>query len=674
MTDDLEFITKVKNDVKADQDYWSRIYERAKEDLDFLSDDAYAQWDRKDYESRISSNRPALTIDQLGQFIHQVANDIRMNTPSIRVIPGDDGDAETAEIIQGLIRNIEYASNADDAYDTASLNAIKSSIGFIRVDHGYIDEKSFDQELRIKRVVNPLSCWIDSNSIECDGRDAMRGAIVEPISVREFKTKYPGKEPVCFDDARSKNAKDDDLITICEYFVIEEKDRQITYDEMGNITDYVEGMPVSMIRTVKDRTVLRYKLSGADILEQTTFPGKYIPLIPVYGEEAWNNGERHLFSLIRKSKSAQRMFNLWKSIETEVLMKQPIAPFAAAEGQVDDYRDDWLNPSKAAVLRYKSTDARGNPIPAPQRLMPPSIPAGVINAARESVDDIKATMGIYNASLGVRGNATSGKQELAQQKEGDVATYHFADNLVRSITHVGRVVVAALPEIYDGSRLIRIIGEEDEPKMVGINGQVSQDQERHFDLTQGSYDVRVVTGASFTTKRQETVTFMQEVFTRAPELMTIMGDLFFKNSDFQGAQAMADRMKKMIAKTNPELLDRKDREEVQVDAVDPEKEQMKQLIQEGQQELQSLQQQLADKTTEMQLKAQTESQKQQFEREKMMLEYQVKMKDLQIKEAELHLKARDIDVREKEAQQRVHLDTAQLQHSLANQGNDNTKD
>ncbi|MCF0075448.1 hypothetical protein LZD49_33525 [Dyadobacter sp. CY261] len=672
MTDDLEFITKVRNDVKADQDYWSRIYDRAKEDLDFLSDDPYAQWDRKDYENRIGSNRPALTIDQLGQFIHQVANDIRMNTPSIRVIPGDDGDVETAEIIQGLIRNIEYASNADDAYDTASLNAIKSSIGFIRVDHGYVDEKSFDQELRIKRVVNPLSCWIDSNSIECDGRDAMRGSIVEQISVREFKSKYPGKEPVSFDEPKNgKNIKDDDLVTICEYFVIEENERTIAYDEQGNVFDFVEGMPYAMTRVVKDRTVHRYKLSGADVLDKTVFPGKYIPLIPVYGEEAWNNGERNLFSLIRKSKSAQRMFNLWKSIETEVLMKQPIAPFAAAEGQVDDYRDDWLNPSKAAVLRYKSTDARGNPIAPPQRLMPPSIPAGVINAARESVDDIKATMGIYNASLGMRSNEQSGKAIQARQQEGDVATYHFADNLVRSITHVGRVIVAAIPEIYDASRLIRIIGEEDEPKIVGVNGQVAQDQKRLYDITQGTYDVKVVTGAAYTTKRQEAAEFFTNIVTRQPELMAVMGDLLFKNMDFAGAPAMANRMKKVV---DPKFLDPQDREEVQQDVVDPEKEQMKQLIQAGQQELASLQQQLADKTTEMQLKAQTEAQKQQFEREKMMLEYQVKTKELQIKEAELHLKARDIDVREKEAQQRVELDTAQFQHSLANPGNDNTKD
>lgn len=585
MADDI--IKIAKDRLRADQDYWSNIYNKAKEDARFLSDDEFAQWDEADYNSRVSSGRPALTIDQLGQFVHQVANDIRINTPTINIIPvGFDSKPEVAETYKGLIKSIEYASSADNAYDTAVFNAIKQSIGFIRVDHDFVDDESFDQELKICRVVNPLACWLDAGSIALDGSDAMHGTIIEKMKVTEFKKKYPNFDAVCFEADSTSEAKDDEFISIAEHFYIDETEKTISIGDDGKVFDVEEGAPVKKVRKVKKRTVRRLRLSGADVLEETTFPGKYIPLIPVYGEENWIDGKRYIFSLIRKSKSAQKMFNYWKSLETELLMKAPQAPIMAAEGQVDDYAADWMNPSKAAVLRYKTTDANGNPVAMPQRLEPPTIPTGVVNASRGAVDDIKATMGIYNASLGQRSNEQSGVAIAQRKQEGDVATYHFADNLSKAITHVGRVLVCAIPEIYDTARVLRIIGAEDEPKQIGVNGEITEDQEETIDLKAGKYDVRVVTGASYTTLRQESVEALQAVFTASPELMTVMGDLYFKYSDFAGAQAMANRMKKVV---DPKFLEPDEREEEDQPAVDPEKQQMAQIIQQGAQELQSLQ-------------------------------------------------------------------------------------
>lgn len=585
MADKIDIIKEKQEIVKRDQSCWRDVYERAREDAHFLSDDEFAQWDEDDYNSRVMTGRPALTIDQLGQFIHQVANDIRINTPTINVIPaGHDSDVETAEVFKGLIKSIEYASGADDAYDTASLNSIRTSLGFIRVDHDYIDGDTFDQELLIKRVVNPLACWLDADSIELDGRDAKHATIIDKITVKEFKRQYPDKDPVCFqsDDKSNREPKDEDYISIAEHFCIEEEEKTIE----------LEGRK----RKTKTKTVRRYKMSGADILEETTFPSKYIPLVPVYGEEIWIDGKRHIMSLIRKSKSAQKMFNYWKSLETELLMKAPNAPVMAAEGQVEDYADDWKNPSKSMVLRYKTKDVDGNPVGAPQRLEPPTIPTGIVNAARQTVDDIKATMGIYNASLGQRSNEQSGVAIAQRKQEGDVATYHFSDNLVKSICQVGRILVDAIPNVYDTARILRIIGMEGEAKEVGVNGEIADKQEETIDLKKGRYDVRVVTGASFTTQRQEAVAALQSIFQTTPDLMQVMGDLYFKNSDFAGADAMAERMKKVI---DPKFLEEEDRQEIQ--AVDPEKEQMKMIIQQGAQELESLQTQATQKETVSQM-------------------------------------------------------------------------
>lgn len=657
----LDIVQESLNSARKSKEYWSEIYQKHLEDLYFLSDAKDAQWDSSDYQSRAETGRPALTIDQLGQFVHQVVNDIKMNTPTIKCIPNSGGsDIETAEIIQGLIKDIEYRSRADDAYDTAVNFSVKSSIGFIRVDHDFVDDISFEQELRIDRVVNPTSIILDRNSIETDGSDAKEAWALEEISISEFRSLYPDFEPVSFStDELSKSGQNDDKVTIAEYFKIEEEEKRVGLLEDGSIEEYQEDKEYRSVRTVKKRKVKRYKLSGQDVLEETTFPGKYIPIVPVYGEECWSDGKRELQSLIRKSKDAQRMFNYWKSLETELLMKQPNAPVMAAEGQVEDYADDWLNPTRSMVLRYKSKDNEGNMMPPPQRLAPPTIPTGVVNAARSTVDDIKSTMGLYNASLGQRSNEQSGIAIARRQQEGDVATYHFGDNLVKSITQVGKILVSAIPEIYDTPRIIRIIGLEEESENVGINGQISDDyKDRSFDLTKGGYSVRVITGAPFTTQRQAAAEFFTQIVTQQPQLMSIAGDLLFKYMDFPGAQALSARVKKTIS---PELLeDGEVQQDPRAIALAQQLEQSQVVIQQLQGELLKVQNDISIKQADLEVKRHTESSKIEQEKAKNELEL-LKIQqedkkiaiDAEIKKAELAIKEQELLIKQIEASKEV---------------------
>lgn len=601
-TSDESILAQAKKHAELAKNGWSEIYQKADEDLRFLSDDPAAQWDEAEYTKRKTTGRPVLAIDQISQFVHQVVNDIRMNTPTIKTIPHSGGsDVETAEVIDGIIKDIEYESGADEAYDTAASFAVKCSIGFIRVDHDYVDDETFDQRLCIKRIINHKSVLLDPSIIEIDGSDAKYGFIFDPISVAEFRKEYPGKEACSFDAGESANTadlKDDDEIMLADYYRIEETKRRIAVDADGNIFEAKEGAPYEQSREVTTKRVRRYKLSGKDVLagagENEYFPGKYIPIVPVFGEEAWENGKRKLLSLARKAKSSAYMFNLWKSLETETLMKQPMAPVMAAAGQIEAFAADWQDPAKAAALRYETHDAKGNPLPAPQRLNPPTYPVGFAQASRGAIDDIKGTLGMYNASLGQRGNESSGVAINARKAEGDVATFHFGDNLTKSIAHVGRVIVSAIPEVYDAQRVVRMIDGEENPKMVGINGALAEKQERSFDLTQGKYSVRVITGAPFTTQRQEAAAVLADIGARNPQIYQIAGDILFKNMDFPGAQALAERFKKTVPK---ELLEPEEGEE----KIDPEKMQMQQAIQQMQQQLLAMQQQMQVKDVEAEM-------------------------------------------------------------------------
>ncbi len=503
---------------------------------------------------------------------------------------------------------------------------MKCSIGYIKVDHDYVDDKGWDQKLILKRVINPFVIFPDRNSIESDGRDMNHCTELEQMKVSEFKRKYPNAAVSGFDsDAKikSENLTDGDDITIAHFFVKSSEESELVHPDDPART-----------RTIISNKIMRYKLSGQDVLERTTFPGDYIPYVPVYGEEAWVDGERHLHSLIRKSKDAQKQFNLMQSIKVDVLLKQPQASVMVAEGSIENYKEDWIDPTKSMALRYSTHDAEGNALPAPQRLEPPVMSAGLIEATKQSVDDIRATLGLYQSSIGQQGNEVSGKAINARKIEGDTATYHFGDNLIRSITQVGRIIVCAAPEIYDTQRIIQILNDEDDPELVGINGLTVQGQQALHDFSKGSYNIRVTVGASFTTKRQEGFAFLKDMITQAPELLKVGGDILFKNADFAGAQEMSARFKRTM---DPRILGETPQQDPQVAQLSQQLDQAKQLIQAGSQQLQDLQKQLDDKNQELAIKASAVQSKDENDSDKNQLALVKQASDHALKERELDI-------------------------------------
>lgn len=604
---------KMYEDYKS---YWQENYDEARTDLNFSIGKDH--WDEKDVAARNAAGKASLVVNVLPQYIHQVTNDIRQNTPNIKVLPESDGDIETADIFSGLIRGIEYASGADEVYDTAAEYAVKCGIGFFRVDHDYCDDNSDEQELILKSVPDPLSVFNDPASVDSDGRDANGQIGLEAINKKDFERLYPGKNFVSFVDPKDKAPKDSIIL--------------------GNI--YIREATGKHGKTY---IVHSYKFSGEDLLAKSTFPGMYCPYVPIYGEVVWIDGKRILGSLIRQARDPQRRINHWASKESEILSMAPIAPVMAPVGVVVNDRGQWQKPGSEMLLEYNTTDIDGNPAPQPTRLAPPPIPTGIINAMNGAKEDVKESMGIYSAGLGKREGDASGVALKSLQNEGDVATFHFPDNVRRSVTQGGRILVKAAPIVYDTPRIVQIVNEETDPQMVGINGAPMQEgQTRAYDLTKGSYHVRVATGASYSTRRQEAAQLFGDVIKQNPQLLNVIGDLWAKNLDVAGAQAMAERFEKMIP---PQLKDSKDQPQIPPQ-LQQAIEHMQQLIQQGAQEIQQLQQQLASKQAEE----------------------QGKMADIQLKGADLQLKGQDLTQKNKvdamnaeNARMKLQLDAEKLQ-------------
>ena len=556
--------------------------------------------------------RPCLTINKLPQHVHQVTNDQRLNRPSVKVIPADDkADVDVAEVFNGVIRHIEYMSDADVAYDTACENQVAFGEGYIRIITEYCDENTFDQDIKIKRVRNSFSVYMDPMIQDPTGADANWCFITEDMTKEDYERTYPDAAPIStlmslgVGDQSIAQWIGEDTVRIAEYFFVE-YEKQTLHLYPGNQTAFAGTPEDKMLREMfgkptrtreADRKKVKWcKINGYEILEISDWAGAYIPVVRIVGNEFEVDGQMYISGLVRNAKDAQRMYNYWVSQEAEMLALAPKAPFIGYGGQFEGYEQQWktANTNNWPYLEVNPdvTDGQGAVLPLPQRAQPPMASSGLLQAKAGAADDIKSATGQYNASLGMTSNERSGKAILARQREGDVGTYHFVDNLARGVRHIGRQLVDLIPKIYDTERIARIVGEDGEPDTVKLNPMQEEpikrivDQngvliEKIYNPSVGKYDVRVITGPGYATKRQEALDGMTQVLQGNPALMQIAGDLLVKNMDWPGAEEIAKRMKKTI---DPKILADEDDPQLaaanqQMEAMQAEMENMFQMLQ-----------------------------------------------------------------------------------------------
>ena len=601
----------------------SALAESREDEIDDLrfyagSPDNHWQWPadvlatRGAVQGQTINARPTLTINKLPQHVHQVTNDMRQNRPGAKVIPVDDNaDVEVADVFNGMIRHIEYISDADVAYDTACENQVAYGEGYIRILTEYCDPNTFDQDIKIGRVRNSFSVYMDPLIQDPTGADAKWCFITEDVTKAEYERMYPNAAPIStlqslgVGDQSISNWLNEDTVRIADYYYID-YDKRTLHLYPGNQTAFADspedkqfkavyGKPVNK-RIVQDPKVKYCKINGYEILEEADWAGKWIPIIRIVGNEFEVDGRLYVSGLVRNAKDAQRMYNYWVSQEAEMLALAPKAPFIGYGGQFEGYEDKWktANTNNWPYLEVNPdvTDGAGNMLPLPQRAQPPMASSGLLQAKSGAAEDIKSTTGQYNASLGMGSNERSGKAILARQKEGDVGTYHYGDNLARGVRHIARQLVDLIPKIYDTQRIARVIGEDGETKMAKINPEQQEpvkeivDErgiviEKIYNPGVGKYDVVATTGPGYATKRQEALEAMAQLLQGNPQLWQVAGDLFVKNMDWPGAQEMSARFKKTI---DPKILadDNKSPElqaaEQQIQAMGAEMENMHQMI------------------------------------------------------------------------------------------------
>jgi hypothetical protein len=550
---DEEFFTTMRERFRAALEADANDRKAAEYDVKFAAG-GKNQWDRAVYAQRKKAKRPILTENRLAPSIAQIVNDGRQNKPALECEPMDGATEQSAEYFEGRIRQIEYESDADVAYDTSREGQVTCGRGFYRVTTEATAGDASKQRACIEPIDNQFAVVWDPAAQRYDLEDADFWFIVRTISQeqheRDFGTDTLASKQGFF--LEGINPAPDwmglgsgkNYVRVADYY----------HRDWDDLTD--DGHP----------TVKICATNGVEVLDETDWidPAGVIPVIPVFGKQLFVDDEKRNFSLIRNAIDPQKLVNLYASNIAEQISQMPKNPYMVAEGQIAGREKEWeeINEVQRAVVQYKTRAANGDQAGPPVRTANEPPIQALVTGYLQAIDAIKASMGIFDASLGAGPGDTAGIAIQKRQKESDVANFHFADNEERSRKKLGRILLRIIP-LLDGTDPAEhpIRGADGKVQMRQVNVRYldpKTGQPVMIDLSKpGEHGIAVRTGPSFTSQRQEENERQGELIKAAPELLWILGDLYFRTSDGPGAQDMAERMERAIGLRTPGLIDQK---------------------------------------------------------------------------------------------------------------------
>lgn len=544
---EAEFIQEARERFQMALDFDRENRDQGLEDLKFFAGE---QWEPEALSRR--SGRPCLTINRLPQFVAQVVGDIRINRPAIKVRPAEDADKDLADIREGLIRAIERDSDAQGVYSSTGQSQVACGIGNFRITLKYATDNGFDRDIGIEAIPNPFAVVWDPLSTERTGRDASYCFVVDEVPRKAFERAYKDQTPseleIPLHDTEGWYTKD--TVRVTEYWLIKETPVELALLEGGQVVEMdkvPEGaVPVQKRKSTK-RTACMYLITGKAVLDGPfEFPIDRVPIIRAQGWEVNQGDKRVRFGLVRFAKDPSRLQNYWRSVSAEMLALAPKARWLlheSNEGDQDAFRN--AHASDDAILTW------GGAV-KPEFIAPPTINQAVLQEASINAQDMKDVTGLHDASLGARSNETSGKAIMARQREGDVSSYIYHDNLQAAIKEGGRVVNMLIPVTYDTARTIRIVGEDETTKVKRVNDPADPDS---VDLRRGRYDVVIETGPSYSTKRVESAESMMQFVQAVPTAAQVAGDLIAKAQDWPLAEEIGERLKRTLPPNITESAD-----------------------------------------------------------------------------------------------------------------------
>lgn len=479
----VKIIKRAQKCAKQAHSYWDEKYEEIERDWDYYDGSDNKQWSQDALTKR--KNRPTLTFNQLPKFVSKVTAESKKNPPAIKLSPRENGDRYKADVGMGLVRYIEDSCGAKYAYTHALQCAAIGGIGWVKVTY---DEKN----IRIKKVKDAFSWFIDPDSEESDGSDAN----------------------YMISHSRKKDGKK--IVECYEYWWKE------------------------------DDKVYWSIIEGNDVLEYGEFPSPYLPIVPVYGMDIQYRDNRTIKGIIRDLRDPQSTYNYMKSQEMESVAMAPKPFVVVPEGIIDADRIKDYHRLGINVLEHKSTDNNNNTIPTPNfSTAQPNI-GWMQQITAGAQNDMREVSGIYDTALGADTKVMSGAAIVAKTSNAEAGQYNFTENLQNSIQQIGKVVISLIKPIMGEQGMIRILGEDGQQSVIDMEvPQVDPmtGEPTMIDLDFDEMDISVASAPAYATRREAGAQAIQDIMQAIPEKAGILADIAVSNLDVPGAIEAAKRLK-----------------------------------------------------------------------------------------------------------------------------------
>jgi hypothetical protein len=568
------------------------------------------QWSEKDKQRR---GEGAVVVNKLDTPVVLVVNQVSQALPGPKVERRDGVDDEgVADVYEGILRDIEYVSGASDRYLRQLDYATGGNIGFLRLFVDYLSEDSFDQELRIGDVADPMMAVLDPDAQEPDKSDMKRFILRQPVTFEEYKQRF-GRDPEeahkGFAGTSSQMGQWYDLprksLWIAEDWKLEyEKKRLLRVAGKDIFDDDVRSLRMAaamnggVIQPEMEETryvpkVVQRIIDGTDVLEEKPWRGKRIPFFPIVGTERYVKGRRRRKSIVSDARSSQRLYNYVTAQEILDFRNAPTSKFlvgaAAMAGHENQYRD--VTDPDVTILSFNEYDEQGRQLNPPlfQRFEPPI--QNYIIAKQQHEADIQQLTRTPPAALGIaQGSQESGERVKQLQQQSGLANSHAGRGLKLAVQALYREAICCIPKVYSGPQAKRIIGADNKQAIVWINQHLSDNPRpdpktgrvKAYNLSEGRYDVVADIGPSYQTQQQETADRLIELSKVVPQLVQNAPDVIVD------LQNLGPKAQEAIDRITPQQF----KEQAQPGSPEADKQRLQQLDQAAQ----MLQQQLEQAT------------------------------------------------------------------------------
>lgn len=547
---------------------WSDARHEWITDARFVSGNPDDQWDPTIRAGRDNDDVPVLTFDRCHPIVQQIVNRARQERPQPKILPGDDGQEQTADMLEGKLRQLQYASQADLAYDMAVGHAAIGGIGWYRINREFVHSsgkgaKMYYQEPRIRRILDPLSQYPDPNAIEADFSDGEYHFSREWVSRDAFERRY-NEKPIDFDKGSNEDWVKEDQVCIAEYWWFEHTTKaRITYfdPELGELEDWEETLfpdglteahwqNISNRREMEVRVLHRAVIDGEKVLEEEIWPGEWIPIIPVLGQEMVVEGKRNFISAIRYQRSPQKLINAAASAMAEELGTKERATWKGYKGQFKDQK--WRDGKRHKYQESEIVTLPGGSVAPLPELVTYEPPINALSQAMMiATDAIKGGFGYVDNTIKSSQNEISGVAIQRRAAQQDLTNFHFEDNLVHSQWHCCRVVLDLFLKLTDTSRPVRTRKDDGtagvEPVSVPTqDGSVplvpGMENVPHHDIHGGSYEIEITTGPGYAARREEELDWLMQLVGANPNLFPLYADRIFALMGYEDLRERAEML------------------------------------------------------------------------------------------------------------------------------------